>query len=248
MEELKVAGPGTFVFSAVRPENLGASEYTLVTIVCDTSGSVDEFSDELLATIQKIVEACNKSERSENLMIRLVTFNYNVDEVHGFKELYTINPKDYSALRCGGMTALYDAAYSGIGAVLTYAENLINQDFDVNGAVYIITDGVDNQSSITPQDIKRLTDEAKQGEKIESLITILVGLRDPTVTNARWDNEVGAYLDKFHKEGGLTQYVELGNATPQRLAKLAEFVSKSISSQSNALGSGSPSQPPSVTF
>ena len=91
-------------------------------------------------------------------------------------------------------------------------------------------------------------EDSKRSEKIESLITILVGLKDPSITDKDWNDDVSQYLETFVKDGGLTQYVDVGNATPQRLAKLAEFVSKSVSSQSNALGSGSPSQPPSVTF
>jgi uncharacterized protein YegL len=248
MEHQKIVGPGTFTFSAVKPENLGASEYTLVSIVCDVSGSVVEFSDELLETVKKIVEACKKSERSENLMIRFVTFNSTVEEIHGFKELFSISPDDYDPLRPNGVTALYDASYSGIGAVLTYAESLMDNDFDVNGAVYIITDGMDNDSSMTPNDVKKLMDQAARGEKIESLITVLVGLKDPNISQDMWNDEVSKWLEKFHKEANLTQYVDVGNATPQRLAKLAEFVSQSVSSQSSALGSGSPSQPPSVTF
>ena len=248
MEELQVSGPGSFVFSAVRPENLGAVEYTLVVVICDVSGSVDEFADEMLKTVRKIVEACRKSERSENLMLRFVTFNSQVEEVHGFKELFSIDENDYSPLNPGGVTALYDAAFSGIGSVLTYAETLMNQDFDVNGAVYIITDGADNDSSLSPSDIKKLTDEAKMGEKIESLVTVLVGLKDPGITGDQWAKQVSVLLDEFHKKAGLTQYVPVGDASPQRLAKLAEFVSRSISSQSNALGSGGPSQPLSVTF
>lgn len=248
MEQLKIVGPGTFKFSAVKPENLGASEYTLVSIVCDVSGSVDVFAKGLLDTIKKIVEACKKSERSENLMIRLITFNDDIEEVHGFKELFTIDPNDYDSLRPSGCTALYDATYSGIGSVLTYSETLIDQDFDVNGAVYIITDGMDNRSSMSPSDVKKLTQTAIRTEKIESLITVLIGLKDPNETDQRWADDVSRELDRFHVDGGLTAYIDFGNATPGKLAKLAEFVSKSVSSQSNALGSGSASQPPSITF
>ena len=68
-----------FQFSAARIEDLGASEYTIVTIVQDKSGSVDHFSTDMEATLQKILEACKKSPRSENLLIRLVTFDDDVD-------------------------------------------------------------------------------------------------------------------------------------------------------------------------
>ena len=79
---INIAGPGTFQFSAVRIENLGATEYTLATIVCDISGSVMRFADELLNCIKAIVEACQKSPRAENLLLRLLLFNDDLVEIH----------------------------------------------------------------------------------------------------------------------------------------------------------------------
>jgi len=246
MPKFDVAGTGTFTFSGVRPDELDACEYTLVSILCDISSSVRGFAPQLLKTVQKIIEACQHSDRSENLMLRFVTFNSNLDEIHGFKELHDIKASDYADLQPSGCTALFDAVYSGVGAVLTYAETLQDQEFNVNGAVFVITDGDDNDSSMTPADIKKLTDDALRGEKIESLITVLVGLKDPSISGQSWSDNTSAYLDNFQTEAGLTQYLDVGSATMEQLAKLAQFVSQSISSQSNALGSGSASQPMSL--
>jgi|WetSurSiteA1Bulk_404760.scaffolds.fasta_scaffold00793_2 hypothetical protein len=237
-ELFSVAGPGNFQFSAIRIDHLGASEYTLVTVVCDITGSVAGFSTDLLKMIKAVAAACKKNPRAENLLLRVTLFNHDVgiQEVHGFKLLAEIDPdKDYTQLHPDSSTPLYDATYDAIGATLTYAKQLRTQDFDVNGCVYIITDGDDNASRMKTKHIKEQIDNAKQKETIESLITILVGINvnDPGMK---------ARLDTFHKEADLTQYVDAGSATPQRLAKLANFVSQSISSQSQALGTGMPSQ------
>jgi uncharacterized protein YegL len=236
MEQLKIDGGGNFQFSATRLDDLGATEYTLVTIAVDKSGSVNSFVKELLKAIVMIIEACKKSPRAENLMIRLITFNYELEEIHGFKLLSTIDTKDYIEPNCSSQTALFDATYSSIGATLTYAKNLIDQDFNANGICFIITDGCDNASKTTPSMIAEMTNDAFKNEEIESLITVLVGIGAP-------DNAVKSELDKFFNVARLTQYVDIGDATPQKLAKLAAFVSKSISSQSSALGSGAASQP-----
>jgi uncharacterized protein YegL len=232
----------------VRPDHLGASEYTLVTVILDISRSVLPFAAPLKDCLQKILLACKKSERAENLMVRVVTFNTNLAEVHGFKELHTIDPAAYDDFSPNGMTALYDAAFTGIGATLQYAQQLIDQDFGANGAVYIVTDGDDNASTLPASEVRKVMEQALQGEKIESLIAVLVGIRDPTITGDSWASTISRRLSEFQAEANLTQYVEVGDATPQKLAKLADFVSKSISSQSNALNTGAPSQPISVTF
>lgn len=242
-EIIQIPGGGNFQFSAERIENLvDATEYTLVTIICDVSGSVVSFSAKLLECVKSIVKACQKSPRAENLLIRLLTFNQIVTEVHGFKSLSDIDPEQYASLHCSGYTALFDATYDGIGATLEYSKRLTNQDYGCNGAVYIITDGADNASTMTPRAIKEKIDLALREEHIESIISILVALHDPSVNGQSWANDVKRYLDKFYKEAGLTQFVDIGDATPQKLAKLANFVSQSISSQSQALGTGAPSQ------
>ncbi len=68
---------------------------------------------------------------------------------------------------------------------------------------------------------------------------VLIGLFDPKDSHA---TQVKGYLKIFKDEAEIDQYVDAGDATPTKLAKLAEFVSQSISSQSQSLGSGGPSQ------
>ena len=230
---IPIVGGGAFNFSATKPETLGATEYTLVTITVDISGSVIPFSKELLETVKTAIKACQKSPRAENLLLRLVSFNHAVMEVHGFKPLSDINPDDYKALQCGGGTALFDATHESIGATLSYGQKLIDQDFDVNAINFIITDGDDGSSTFTPSTIKDLVDKALTGEELESILTILVGVNVGSCTS---------YLDRFKTEADLSQYLDVGDATPQKLAKLAQFVSKSISSQSQSLGTGGASQ------
>lgn len=238
MQEMTIPGPGTFVFSAVKPDDLGATEYTLVTIVMDKTGSVDPFADDLMKMLRTIVDACKKSPRAENLMIRLILFDTQIKEIHGFKTLAEIDPNDYDPIRPSGMTALFDATYSAAGATLQYGNTLAGQDFDVNAAMYIITDGMDNDSTMTPGEIAKKIQAARTGEEIESVVSILVGLHDP---NLSWEADTRAALERFQKEAEIDQFVDVGEATPGKLAKLANFVSESISSQSQALGSGGPS-------
>lgn len=237
MDRLKIAGPGSFNYSAIRPDMLGATEYTLVTLALDRSGSVRPFSREITEMLKTIIKACRFSPRAENIMVRLITFNDALDEVHGFKPLSLIDENAYLDLACGGETALYDAAYSSIAATLAYSKRLQDKDFAVNGITFIVTDGDDNASKTTPTTVLNQVELALEGEDIESLLTILIGVND---INCR------AYLQRFKDEAKLNQYIGTGDATPGKLAKLAQFVSKSVISQSQSLRTGKASQ--SLTF
>jgi len=240
MEVLNIPGGGGFHFSAVKPDVLAdlASEYTLVTLAVDITGSVYGFSGQLLEMVRFVVRGCKKSPRSENLLLRVILFNSvkGIVEVHGFIPIDQINPDtDYKPFKCGGLTNLYDAVYSGIGATLTYARNLTGQDFTVNGVLYVVTDGDDNVSSWTPTQIADMVGQLASSEGIiESFISILIGVNTA---------QCSGLLYNFQNEAKLTQFVDAGDATPQNLAKLGGWVSKSVSSVSQSLGSGGPSQP-----
>ena len=165
-------------------------------------------------------------------MIRLVTFSTGMTEVHGFKLLEQCNPDDYKKiLRTNGGTALYDAAENAISAITAYGKQLSDADFATNGIVFVLTDGEDNASKLTVRNVRDGLQGAVMNESLESLISILIGVN---VQDAR----IGAYLQDFKNEAGFTQYVEIDKADAKSLARLADFVSRSISAQSKALGSG----------
>lgn len=227
-----------YKFSATKVKDLGATEYTLATIVVDASNSVQGFETQLEAALKTVFKACDKSPRREYLMLRLTQFASRLTELHGFKLLGSINEKDYdNVLQLGGCTALFDAVDEAIQATTTYGKQLIANDFFCNAIVVVITDGENNAGSIMDAaEIKKSLEKARRSENLESLLLILVG-----VTND--DVNLNAYLQTVKDEGGFDQYISIRKATPQKVAKLADFVSQSISSTSTALGSGGASTP-----
>jgi uncharacterized protein YegL len=228
---------GGFQFSAVRPETLGATEYTLVTLALDKTGSVIPFATDLFKVKKTVIDACLKSPRADYLLVRVLEFNTQVDEVHGFKPLSEIDPALYTTPTCGGMTALRDATFASVSATNAYAKTLGEQDYLVNGIVFVCTDGGDNQSRTNTADVQAEIKKGVASEYLESLRTILIGVNTQACAGL---------LQSFQQECGIEQYVDIAEATPQKLAKLAEFVSRSISAQSQSLGTGGPSQ--ALTF
>jgi hypothetical protein len=170
----------------------------------------------------------------------VLLFNDNVSELHGFRPVMDLNPADYvGACKTDGRTAARDAAYSGAKSCSQYAEELVKQQFAVNGALFLITDGKDNESKATVKMVKDAIDGGVKDEALESMMAVLIGIgsgSDEDIAN------VSEYLKELHEQAGFDQYVHAGKATPQALAKIGGFVSKSASSQSKALGTGGPSQ------
>jgi len=243
MESHTIAGKGGFAFTGARFDKLGASNYTLVTIAVDLSQSVEDFADDLLKMLKMAIDACKKSPMSDNILVRVIYFSTKypkgLEEIHGFKLLSDIDLSIYQTLKPDGSTPLYDAVYSSLGATLVYGEQLTAQEYTVNGIFFTITDGDNNASVATVKMIKDKIKEAKQAEKLESLVSILIGINAAQYKNV---------LEAFAQDAGLTNYIDAGDATPRNLAKLATFVSTSVSSTAQVAGTGGPSQQIAATI
>lgn len=237
MQQLKT--PSNYVFSAVGFDKLLSSEYTLTTIVCDQSGSVSSFTRDIESCLKAINESCQPDccPRADNLLSRLIVFNDSVREVHGFRPITEVSKDEYTGvISAGGGTALYDAIFQAVDATNAYGMKLIDKEYTANGVVYVITDGVDNSSRETIRTITAQMESVRKSEKLSSIsvIVIMVGYAGATEKQE---------LDKFVKDAGITQFIDLTelfkNSSPKKaLAKLAGFISKSISSTSQALAHG----------
>lgn len=236
METGTVRGMQAYKFSATKIDQLGATEYTLVTIAVDVTGSVAGFEKELRQCLITAVESCKKSPRSMNLLVRVILFSTmfpnGVEEIHGFRPLSDIDPNTYPQFNPGGGTPLYDAAFSAVGATNAYAKQLMDLDFTANGIVIVITDGDDTGSRATTTMIKSEVDRGTKGEEIESLVAIAVGINE---------GQFRTRLELLETEAGM-RYIDAGAVTKGKLAKIAGFISQSVSSQSQAIGSRGPSQ------
>jgi hypothetical protein len=164
-------------YSAMHIDALEATEYTLVSIVCDVSGSVAPFRAELEQTLKAIVQACRLSPRADLLMLRLLAFDQMLHELHGFRLLERCPAKGYDGiLRIGGSTALYDATENAVSATTDYARRLAAGDYAANAIVFVLTDGMDNASTLTPRAAKEAFERAVTEEALESLVSVLIGV------------------------------------------------------------------------
>ena len=230
-------GGTAYEFSGVRIEDLGATEYTLGLIIVDTSGSTAGMRPAMENALKEIVSACRKNPRADNMMLRVVKFDHTVEEIHGFRPLPDCNESDYNGClgTGGGMTALFDACYTSIQSAALYGEQLTKNDFDVNAAVFIITDGANNRGTATQKMVKSALADAVASESLESITSVLIGLNADS-------NSLDQYLRSLRDDCGFTQYVSIADANASAIAKLGDFISRSVSSQSQALGTGGPSQ------
>jgi len=227
--------PNNFKYSAIETDSLKADGYTIVNILVDTTGSVWGMEKDIEGCIKKIVDSCRKHPRAEQLLIRVAYFDGDngIREAHGFT-LISSTPVDYKII-IGGMTPLIDATLDCVETIEGHSKTLEAQEFSSNGVYFVITDGGENDSRI--KDPTKILDTLKRIRKEEICATIkgfLIGLNDSGGTDVE--------LQDFKEKAGFEEYISINNVTPGALAKLAQWVSQSISSTSQALNSGGPSQ------
>jgi len=233
MESVKVNN--NYSFSAVKIDELGSVEQTIVTVVVDKSSSLHGYDKDLEKMVQEAIKSCQKSPRADSLMARVVAFSSKEEEIHGFKQLENINTDDYDgSVVIGGCTTLYDSTYNAIVSTKDYGKMLVDQDFMANAIIFVITDGCDYGSSLTANEVKKAIAETRKAESLDSIAVVLVGMTGESGTKDK--------LLAFKDEANLDEYIDMGEVSSAKLAKLAGYVSKSISSTSQALGSGGPSK------
>ena len=229
------ATPNQFQFSAIEMDKLDASEYTLVNVLVDESSSVHAFKQQLEDAMGTVLDSCQKHPRSENLLIRSAAFSSrNIREINGFTTLGSAD-KSMFIVQPNGMTPLWDATLDAIETTESYAQSLSDQDYFCNGIVFVLTDGGENASQRVSR-MSQITDamnKIRTNESLESIKTILIGVNDAHLINE---------LTDFKNEAGFDEYISVENVDAGSLAKLAQFISQSISSTSQSLGSGGPSQ------
>ncbi len=232
-----------FDYTKVKVDRLGATEYTAVTIIVDKTYSVKGFKTGLEKMIKACVGSCKGSPRALNLLLRVIAFNNGgIQEIHGWMLLSDIELDNYDdVIFPANATNLFQATLCGLDVMRDYINKLYNSEriVNANGMVFIITDGEDNcpEFGVTPQMIKETLDSMNdEDEAMESVRTILIGVNDGR-------KDLKKLLTDFKEEAGLDEYISMGDVSESKLAKLAQFMSQSVSSQSDALGTGQPSQP-----
>ena len=238
METSQIGGHHAFQFSGTRLTKLAglSTSYVLVTIARDETGSTQGYETLLQDMTEMCVTACQKCPTASNLLLRLIRFSdrfpNGVEEIHGFKPIGEIDVSSYPKPYAGGLTPLYDALYSVVGATNSYGAQLNAGDYDAAGVTFLVTDGVNNSSVMTANAVKSESDKAIKGEILTSYVGVLIGINAQSCKTE---------LADVAQSTGM-EFRDAGKATPQNIAKLAHFVSQSVSSTSQAVASGNASK------
>lgn len=220
-------------------EEAGLDKVSLGTIAVDVTGSLSGHESILEAALKVVVKTCLLNPMADNMMLRVILFSSRfpekgVKEVHGFLPLPDINESMYDGvIDCGGLTPLYDATFSSVGATVDYAKDVAKRGITVNAITFVLTDGQNNDSTVGADTVHKAVQDSVRDEFLESHRPVLVGM-GPNPSTSQW-------LADFKADAGFDQFIEVPDLTESSLAKLTGWISQSFSSTSAACGTNKPS-------
>ncbi len=214
-------------FSNYNPDEIDIDETINAVFIIDTSYSVVDYVNELNFAFNDFTESMQKSHIAEKLFVSVIEFHETVNVTSGFRPITAIPQMDFSN-RLGGWTALYDAVDLGVKNALEYRENLENSGIETKTLLFIITDGEDNKSKISPHVIKKKLEEMKRDERSAfSFTSILFGVGSK------------ANFEKAKEDMGIELMAEIGTSGDE-IKKMIGFISQSISNVSSCMPTSAP--------
>jgi Ca-activated chloride channel family protein len=175
-----------------------------VGLVFDSSGSMSD-------KIQKSKEAALQFFRTSNPQdeFMLISFSNSADLITGFTSKFENIQDRLLLVKSGGRTALLDAIYLGLSEMKKATTN--------RRALLVISDGGDNHSRYTENDIKRAVKES-------DVQIYSVGIFEPLSTRSRTPEEAGGpslLADLAEVSGGRMFSVEDTNELPDIAEKIS---------------------------
>ena len=158
------------VSEGVEIDEIDSEEATLVHVAIDASSSMYEHRDDVInAYKQQFLDPLRAAKNADSILVAVSVFSSgtgpNVKLVHG----YTPIPKcpdltsdDYSP---SGMTPLYDAVFQGISGLVAYGQDLRDNGTRTKSIVVIMSDGWENDSSVTQAKVRRLSEDVLKAQE-----------------------------------------------------------------------------------
>lgn len=206
-------------FNNFDPEEIQVEETINAVFIVDVSPSITGYVDDLNNAFNEFVEEMQKSHVHDRLFVSIIEFCEQVEVKSGFQPITAIKPTKY--VPRGVATSLYDATMKGMDNAISYREQLEDTGVNCKTLIYVITDGMDNHSSTSPNQIKdKLGDILKDESNAFSFTTIMFGVGD-------------AHGFETAKDAMGIQHLAKVGTTGKEIRKMINFISSSISSTSS---------------
>lgn len=141
---------------AVDPSELDTEQVTLVTFVVDASSSMSSHRQTMIDALNAIIKDLQGYKQSDQMLVSSWQFDTTSKLLFAAKKIADVTD-DFNSYAPNGYTALYDSLEDALTAGRTYAQELMDEDYQVRMIVVVLTDGEDNSSRTTASKVRKLS-------------------------------------------------------------------------------------------
>lgn len=149
-------------------------------VILDVSPSISSFQGAMNKALSELfMKELKGCHRKEDILIKCIVFNDKVHSKSGFLPILNLTD-DYLEVKASGFgTAIYSAMDTGLKAAADYRESLEDQGIDVKTAIFIVTDGENNQNESDKHKVKLFLEDLKRKEAwLNSFSITMLGIGD----------------------------------------------------------------------
>lgn len=193
-------------------DELSSDDVTLASFVIDDSYSMIKNVDAVRESYDQMIKAYCDSKQADSMLVSTRIFSEKGAEkvLHGFKKVEDIEPIGANYQAQGNGTALYDSVKNALRGIMAYSKQLSDSGIRVKCCVIVFSDGGDNDSSTSAQEVKTISEDCLNQEMY---YLVYVGY--------------GSNLDSIAGKIGFPNKLTTTN-DPSQIRKTVGLVSKSV--------------------
>ena len=155
---LNLGAGGDLSALGVGLDQLDSEDVTLVAFVLDMSSSMASFESAVIHAYNTELMALSAARSASSLLVSTTTFADQPALLHGYTKAHEVTPLSAATYAPGGSTALHDAVLGVLGRMEAYRRQLHDNGVRTRAIVVVLSDGEDNVSRATADDVRRVAE------------------------------------------------------------------------------------------
>jgi uncharacterized protein YegL len=165
---------------------INTDDVTLVAAVIDASASMSGERQAVIDGFNTMLETFNGSKQADSILVSAWSFNNSAQLHFSYAPVPLVKKLTWADYNPDGGTALYDTLLYVMAGMVAYGQTLRNNGLRTRGIIVVFSDGEDNSSRATAQQVSTVS-RGLLAQEIYTLAYAGFGVPDP----ARLAAEVG---------------------------------------------------------
>ncbi len=138
-------------------DEISGDDVTLVAVVLDESSSMSGFRQEVIKGFNSMLQALQQSHHADSILLSTWTFNTQPNLAFSYTPVTKLGGLTSNDYHPSGSTALYDTLLKVMTGLVAYGQSLRDNGVRTRGVVIVFSDGEDNSSQATAQQIRQVS-------------------------------------------------------------------------------------------